>query len=652
MAAARKGRRVTLMCGIAGILRLSAKAAPIVPELLCAMRDMMSHRGPDGCGLWLDSAGVMGLAHRRLAIIDLDERAAQPMVTRDGRFSITFNGEIYNYAEVRAELAAAGVGGWSTSSDTEVLLRAFAHWGIDCLHKLRGMFAFGIWDAVEKCLWLVRDRIGVKPLYYTNRDGKIVFASEIKALLADPEQPRRMDETSLFHFLSLMTTPAPATIFEGISKLPGGCWLKAQFDGEIRIERYWDVWDEAALIGQHTEDEFVDLLRAELATAVGYRGVSDVPVGVFLSGGIDSSTNAALSAKSQTARLKTFTIGYAENHPSYQNEFSYARIMAEQIRSDHYERHLTPELLLSAMPRLIHFQDEPIADPVCFPVLAVSELARQNGVIVAQVGEGADELFAGYSSWHRLLRLDAAVDRYGEAAAGLAGLGLKVGGKGEGQLAEVLRRKRAGEPIFWSGAEIFAGARKERLLSPRMKAAFRGRSSAEAVSEILQRFNAKAIEKSPLNWMTYADLNLRLPELLLMRVDKMSMGVSLECREPFLDHKLVGLALAMPSAMKLKNGIPKYMLKRAVRGLIPDALIDRKKQGFGVPVQDWFLGALGPVMREEIDAFLDATDVLDRAEVQKLFARKDGTSLWWIYNLAAWHRHFIREWRTAPGFAS
>lgn len=633
------------MCGIVGILRLESGAAPIDPLLLAAMRDSVAHRGPDGAGLWLDAEGLVGFGHRRLAIIDLDSRASQPMATPDGQFVLCFNGEIYNHKEVRAELEAVGVRGWRTTSDTEVLLLAFRQWGLSCLDRLRGMFAFALWDNVEKSLWLVRDRIGVKPLYYAQRDGELSFASEIKALITDPRQPREMDETSLFHFLSLMTAPAPGTMFQNISKLPGGCWLKAQPGRDLKLGRYWDAWDEAALVGEHNEADFVERLKSELEIAVRYRGVSDVPVGVFLSGGIDSSTNAALFAKSQTTRPKTFTVGYSGDNRSYQNEFAYARMMADQIGSEHHEMELTLDQLVDVMPRLIHLQDEPIADPVCFPVLSVSKLARDNGVIVAQVGEGADELFAGYPNWHRLLRLNRAIDNFGSTAAGMARLGLSVAGKGDGQLAEALKRKQRGEPIFWSGAEIFSGARKERILSVRMKAAFRGRSSAEAVGEILTRFNAKALEKSTLNWMTYVDVNLRLPELLLMRVDKMSMGVGLECREPFLDHKLVGLALAMPSAMKLQGGTPKYMLKKAVRGLIPDALIDRRKQGFGVPVQDWFLHRLGPIMREEITAFLTATDVLDPRGVDDLFARRDGVSLWWLYNLAAWHRHFIRDWR-------
>jgi asparagine synthase (glutamine-hydrolysing) len=640
------------MCGIVGIFRQRPEAEPVDAARLALMRDSMAHRGPDGAGAWIDPRGLVGLGHRRLSIIDLDPRASQPMLAADGRLAITYNGEIYNYREVRRELEALGVSDWRTTSDTEVILHAFRQWGIECLQRLRGMFAFGLWDGAARQLWLVRDRIGIKPLYYAVRDGRLCFASEIKALLVDPHQPRAMDETSLFHFLSLMTSPAPRTMFRGIDKIPGGCWLRADAGGGIEVRRYWDALEEAANRRESLparEGEILELVRAELATAVAYRGVADVPVGVFLSGGIDSSTNAALFARSEGKPIKTFSIGYEGEHASYRNELHYARLMADEIGSDHHERLLDVEELIALLPRIVHLQDEPIADPVCFPVYCVSELARQNGIAVAQVGEGADELFAGYPAWHRILRLHRATDRLGKGGAALAKLGLKVIGKGEGHLAETLRRRESGEPFFWSGAEIFAGERKQRLLSARMREAFAGRSSSEAVAEISDRFAARAREPSTLNWMTYVDLNLRLPELLLMRVDKMSMGVSLECREPFLDHKLVGLALAIPTAIKLAGSTPKAVLKRAVRGLVPDVLIDRRKQGFGVPIREWFLDRLGPVIEDEVGAFVGATDVVDRAEVARLFSEKDGVSLWFLYNLAAWHRHFIREWR--PGIS-
>lgn len=632
------------MCGIVGTLRLAAASDPIDSGLLAEMRDAMMHRGPDGYGIWLSDDGRIGLAHRRLSIIDLDERAAQPMFSSDGRYVITYNGEIYNYREVRADLEAAGVTSWSTSSDTEVVLHAFRQWGISCLTRFRGMFAFGLWDRREKTLWLVRDRIGVKPIYFTKHGDRLHFASEIKALLTDSKVPREMSETGLFHYLSLMTTPAPSTLFEGISKLPGGCYLRVGADGGMRQVRWWDAWDDAEAQTHLSDDDQIARIRSTLETSVRYRGVADVPVGVFLSGGIDSSTNAALFARAQDDPVKTFTIGYSGELTGYANEVQYATRMAREVGASQHTLMLNADQMIDLLPNLIHLQDEPIADPVCIPLYYLSKLARDNGVTVAQVGEGADELYAGYPNWHRMLKLHEVMRRLPRSAALVAQGMSTLAGKADGLLAETLRRQRNGDPFFWSGAESFTPRRKERLLSRRMKEVFEGRSSAEAVEDIRKRFDSGAWEPSALNWMTYVDLNLRLPELLLMRVDKMSMGVSLECRVPFLDHDLVSQALSMPTRLKLSGGTPKYALKQAVRGLIPDELIDRRKQGFGLPLSDWFVGRLSSVLRNEVNAFLEETDVLDRDAVDELFRRGDASGVWWIYNLAAWHRHFIREW--------
>lgn len=634
------------MCGIVGTFRYKESSALLDPQLLMKMRDTMIHRGPDGAGLWLDQQGYIGLGHRRLSIIDLDDRSAQPMISSNGRFALTYNGEIYNYKEVRSRLERLGVRNWRTASDTEVLLNAFNYWGIECLQYFRGVFAFGLWDELEQTLWLVRDRIGVKPIYYSENGGRISFASEIKALLQDPLQPREMDETSVFHFLSLMTTPAPHTMFRGIKKVPGGCWLRIKRNGSVKIHRYWDALDEATI--QHKNlptgrDEIVAVLEQELETAVALRGVADVPVGVFLSGGIDSSTNAALFSNSQNVPIRTFSIGYEGKFNGYQNELDFARLVANQIDSDHHEKLLKVEDLIDFLPHMIYLQDEPIADPVCFPVHSVSELARQNGIKVAQVGEGADELFAGYTGWHRILRFQNAVDRYGFPASALSQVGLTLLGKNHGQIAETLRRRKKNEPFFLSGAELLTGRRKQTLLSNRMRRKFADKTSSLAVEEIHARFMEKASEQSALNWMTYVDLNLRLPELLLMRVDKMSMGASLECREPFLDHHLVGLALAIPTKLKLAENTPKSLLKRAVRGKLPDKIIHRKKQGFGVPLKQWVFGRLEPIIRSEIDCFVAETDVLDASYVNTLFTRGDSSSLWALYNLAAWHRQFIKQ---------
>lgn len=631
------------MCGIVGVYAYGSHEPTITESLLSTMTDTMVHRGPDGKGLWISKDRRVGLGHRRLAIIDLSEAAAQPMSNEDSTLWIVFNGEIYNHAEIRAELERIGGHRWKTDhSDTEVVLHAFEQWGIDCLHKFRGMFAIALWDARVRELWLIRDWIGIKPLYYSVHHGRIAFASEIKALLKDPEQKRTVHEEAFYHYLSFLTTPAPQTLFDGIKKLPGGTWLRVSQDGQIREGRYWDVWDHTIPLTGVSEDEIANMLLAELRTAVKLRKVSDVPVGVFLSGGIDSSTNTALFSEGEGGAVKTFTIGYQGEYQSYRNELHYARQMARLVGAEHHERLLTQDDLLDFLPQMVYLQDEPIADPVCVPVYYVSKLARDNGVIVCQVGEGADELFWGYRHWRRMLKLQRYDDLPVPRLFKQGGLvGLRLLGKERSSPYEWLRRGAVGQPIFWGGAEAFSESEKQWLLSPRLRKEFAHLTSWNVLEPIRRRFEENAWEKSHLNWMTYLDLNLRLPELLLMRVDKMSMGVSLEARVPFLDHKFVELAMSIPEAVKTRNGTPKYILKKAVRGLIPDELIDRKKQGFGVPVYEWFFGRLGDRARQELNDFCSQTDFLDQAEVMRLIDQGRGSQVWYLLNFAMWWKEYV-----------
>jgi asparagine synthase (glutamine-hydrolysing) len=631
------------MCGIVGALAYG-DSFRVSEEYISRMRDAMPHRGPDGVGTWVSPDCRVGLGHRRLSIIDLNTTANQPMSNEDGTLWIVFNGEIYNHAEIRAELERIGGHRWKTDhSDTEVVLHAFEEWGIDCLHRFRGMFGLGLWDARERALWLIRDRIGIKPLYYSVHHGRITFASEIKALLQDPQQARVVNEEAFFHYLSFLTAPAPDTLFAGIHKLPGGSWLRVAADGTMRERRWWDVWDHTTPQTEVSDDEIAQQLLGELRTAVQLRKVSDVPVGVFLSGGIDSSTNAALFSEGETRPIKTFSIGYQGEYQTYRNELHYARRMAEAVGAEHHERLLTQDDLLDFLPEMVRLQDEPIADPVCVPVYYVSKLARDNGVVVAQVGEGADELFWGYPAWKTALVLQQYDDLPVPRALKRVGLGALRGlGKDGSMKYEWLRRGAAGLPIFWGGAEAFSQTEKMRLLSPRLRQALAGRTSWEALAPIRARFEANAWETSHLNWMTYLDLNVRLPELLLMRVDKMSMGVSLEGRVPFLDHKVVELALSIPERIKTRNGTLKHILKKAVRGLIPDEFIDRPKQGFGVPVYEWFFDRLGKRARRDLDDFCAKTDFLDGAEVRRLFDRGQGPQAWYLYNFALWWEEYIR----------
>src|SRR5262245_20001384 len=522
------------MCGIVGALSFRGSAFGVTPAYVTRMRAAVAHRGPDGAGLWVDAGGRIGLGHHRLSIIDLSANAAQPMSSADGNLWIVFNGEIYNHAAIRAELIALGRQRWCTDhSDTEVILQAFELWGIDCLTRFVGMFAFALWDARARQLWLVRDRIGIKPLYHSTHHGRLTFASEIKALLVDPEQTREVDPQALFHFLSFLTTPSPQTLFAGIGKLAPGTWMRVDEDGQSVTRRYWDAWDGVEPLARESEDAIAERVRDALRASVQLRKVSDVPVGVFLSGGIDSSTNAALFSEGETGPVKTFSVGYAGQYDSYQNELAYAREVAQLVGAEHHEILLKPEDVVRFLPQMVHLQDEPIADPVCVPVHYVARLARQHGVIVSQVGEGADELFIGYPSWLAALTSQQRDDLPVPAVVKRAALGAAAAlGYDKTFHFEWLRRGALGQPLFWGGAEAFTHVEKQRVLAADVLRGLDGLTSWEPIAPIRRRFDEAAWDRSHLNWMSYLDLNLRLPELLLMRVDKMTMGVALEGRVP------------------------------------------------------------------------------------------------------------------------
>ncbi|CAG0992809.1 asparagine synthase (glutamine-hydrolysing) [Myxococcaceae bacterium] len=633
------------MCGIVGTIALRGARSSVSPDLLRAMRDAMQHRGPDGEGLWISPDGRAGLGHRRLSIVDLSVAAAQPMTNDDESLVLSFNGEIYNHVALREELERIRPRRWKTNhSDTEVLLRAFEEWGIDCVERLRGMFAFSVFDAKRRRLWLVRDRIGVKPLYVTRHAGSFHFASEIKALLEVPGLPREVDPEALVDFLSFLTTPGPATLFTGIRKLAAGTWLRVDEDGTEVERRYWDVWDHASPGRVVNEAQAVEAVFEKLREAVALRKMADVPVGLFLSGGIDSGTNAVLFSEGESEPVRTFSIGYDRDYESCPSELPAARKLAERVGAIHAERVLGIDDLVKILPRMVELQDEPLADPVCVPVYYVSELARRSGVKVCQVGEGADELFFGYPSWRRALRLqqwdDLPVPRL---AKRLAHRALGAAGRGGRIYTEWLRRGASGVPIFWGGAEGFTEAAKREVIGPRIPGELGRRTGFEALAGIRSRFLEAAWEPSIANWMTYVDLRLRLPELLLMRVDKMSMGVSLEARVPFLDHELVELVLSIPSGIKTGGGELKHLLKEVVRrhSLLPDEVIDRPKQGFAVPVHEWLLGALGPRVAAEVDAFSRESGLLDPSGVSRLVASGRTWELWVLFNLAIWWRRFI-----------
>jgi asparagine synthase (glutamine-hydrolysing) len=625
------------VCGIAGVLALRGGAFRATDEYVTRMREAVHHRGPDGGRNWISDDGAVGLGFRRLAIVDLDDRAMQPMANEDGSVRLLFNGEIYNHASIRRELEQTGRHVFATDhSDTETIVHAFEEWGIDCLQRFRGMFALAVWDGRSRELWLARDRLGIKPLFYSLTRGRLAFGSELKAILADPEQPRRVDPQAVYHYLSFLAAPAPLTFFADVKKLEAGAWLRVDENGSVEHRVWWDPWDHVDPLTDASDEEIAARVLEELRTSVELRKMSDVPVGIFLSGGIDSSTNAALFATGESHAVRTFSIGYDADYSSYPSELPYARRMAGEIGADHHERIVSLDDLIGFLPELVRLQDEPIADPVSVPLYFVSELARRNGVIVCQAGEGADELFCGYPSWKTHLRLQRADDLPVPDYVKRAGLtALAAAGRERTRPYEFLRRGASGQPIFWGGAEAFTETQKRRLVGPALHEAVGDLSAWDALAPIRARFEQTAWDTSHLNWMTYLDLRLRLPELLLARIDRMAMGVGVEVRVPFLDHRFVELALSIPAAAKTRNGELKHVLKRAVRGVIPDDLIDRPKQGFRVPVDEWFLERLGDVTRREVAEFADASGLIDATEAARVLSepRRDA---WYLLNLALW----------------
>jgi asparagine synthase (glutamine-hydrolysing) len=427
--------------------------------------------------------------------------------------------------------------------------------------------------------------------------------------------------------------------------------MRVDARGAINTQKYWDVLDHTTPLKGISERELSERILTELRTAVKLRKVSDVPVGVFLSGGIDSSTNAALFSEGEGGPVKTFSVGYDDNYRGCISELPHAREFAKALGAQHRDRVLSQDDFLDFLPRMIQLQDEPIADPVCMPIFFVSQLSRDANVIVCQVGEGSDELFWGYSYWEQMWKLErwnrVPIPR-AVKALGLAALG--VSGRKEGRAYELLRRAAQGVPLFWGGAEALTHELKMKILSPRLRRQFRGHTSWDAIQPLHSNFMAKAWERTPVKWMTYLDLNLRLPELLLMRVDKMSMGVSLEARVPFLDHKFVELAMSVPESLITKNGERKHVLKQAVSGIIPDEIIHRKKQGFGVPIYEWFFDKLGAYTRRELASFCRETDFLDTDAVMKIAADKEqGWNSWFLLNFVLWWREYIGGSKACDG---
>lgn len=666
------------MCGIAGIY--CYKSPNLVDDsILTRMRDTMVHRGPDGGANWIAADGRVGLAHRRLSIIDLSTSATQPMPNEDETVWVSFNGEIYNHLGLRRELAAAGHRFRTDHSDTEVIVHGYEQWGIDgLLERIEGDYGIALWDARKESLYLIRDRIGVKPLYFSLQSGMLLFASEIKGIVAHPAVERDVDPMAMYHYLSFLTTPAPFTMFKGIFKLPAGHYLEIGKTGQFRATRYWDALPgrsipraEIARLGwPEREQYYIRGIRERLNSAVEKRMMSDVPFGVFLSGGVDSSTNVALMSQYMDRPVDTFTVGFKDH--KHLNELEEAKLVARKFKTNHHQILIDEADMRGYLGHLIHHQDEPIADWVCIPLYFVSQLAKDSGVTVVQVGEGADEQFCGYASYMGYLDL---YKHYWQpfrtllphllqrAAAGVAGWAAGVRPSLE-VYADIIDRASRNREHFWSGATVFWDIAKKQLVVPGSippchvppelveSGLLPGSYLEPDTFNIIHSFNDRIDQACPgqdvLTRMIYNEFKLRLPELLLMRVDKIAMSVSLEARVPFLDHQLIEFTMDIPMADKVHGHNAKYLLKKAVEDLLPHEIIYRKKMGFGAPMSQWMRGDFG----KQVAAALMSSRLLDRgffnrSYIEQLFkdhqtGRRDNSLyIWTLFNLTAWYDYWI-----------
>ena len=626
------------MCGITGIVRRDG--APVDRDLLAKMNAAIHHRGPDEDGFYL-SDGV-GLAMRRLAIIDL-KSGQQPIHNADKTRWIVFNGEIYNYRELRKELEGRGHR-FYTDSDTEAIVHAYDEYGVDCPKYLRGMFAFAIWDERDKSLFLARDRVGKKPLLYAQAGGDFIFGSEFMALLEHPQLSRDVNYEAIHHYLSFICVPAPLTAFRSISKLEPGHWLLWK-NGEIKLERYWqiDFSKKIAISEAEAGERVVELLRE----AVRIRLMSEVPLGAFLSGGIDSSAVVALMAQESSEKVKTFSVGFEEQDFS---ELHHARRVAEHVGTEHYEFIVKPDAM-EILPTLVEHYGEPYADSSAIPSYYVSRETRKH-VTVALNGDGGDECFAGYQRYaamnlaQRYVKLLPAAIRNNVIRNVSNALPQAQSRKNPVRKAQRFLRAASLSPVqrylMWISA--FDEQAKLNLYS----ADFRHTTASFSTIGFIEPWFAKANGAGIVDASLLTDTMTYLPNDLLVKMDIASMAVSLEARSPFLDHHLMEFAATLPEHLKLRGMTTKYLLKQVLKKFVPEENLTRAKMGFGVPIGHWFRGRLQTFLRETLlSEKALSRGLFDREQVRRIIdqhvERKDDHALrlWSLLMLELWFERFI-----------
>ena len=636
------------MCGINGIALSSRSRRTVSAAVLERMRDVLTHRGPDDAGLFID--GRVGLGHRRLSIVDV-RGGHQPMKNEDGTLHIVYNGEIYNHADFRESLEARGHR-YETHCDTETILHLYEEHGQGCVEHLRGMFAFAIWDQQKRELFIARDRLGVKPLYYAQTgDGSLYFASEIKALLETSEVKAELNYVALPDYLANHATSGEETLFAGIKRLLPGHTLLWR-DGIVRINKYWDVSFAKSNDDKRSDGDCVAEWSELFRESVRLRLMADVPLGMFLSGGIDSSAIAAVMSGMVAEPIKTFSVAFAEREA---NELEYARLVARAFKTNHHEVVVSPQDFFNALPKLVWHEDEPIAHPSSVALFFVSQLAARH-VKVVLTGEGSDELLSGYARYRKTLlnmnlgaRYQALVPRDIRNAVKERVKGLPP----ESRLSQKLRRTFLNlnpdiESIYFDNFAVFSRAMQRDLFTAQARERVGAIDPYAGMRDAFANTDATSL----LDRLLYADTKTYLHELL-MRQDQMSMAASIESRVPFLDHKLVEFSARLPERMKLRGATTKYILRASMKGLLPQEILTRPKMGFPVPVGSWFRGEYAALVEE----YLLSERALDRGIFEPSFVRtlvrrhqageNHAERIWALVNFEMWQREFFDNDRAA-----
>ena len=601
------------MCAIVGKLNKNKR---IDHRLLEAMRDSMTHRGPDDAGMWFNAESSVGLGHRRLSIIDLSAAGHQPMTNEDESIWLVFNGEIYNFQALKQELLEAGHV-FRSNTDTEVIIHAYEQWGLESIRRLRGMFAYALWDSNRRRLVLARDRLGIKPLFYAFRDGDISFASELKAIRIDLDVHCELDETAIYDYFTYRYIPTPKTIYRGVSKLPPAHFAVLE-NGKLTVTRYWEP--EFNTRGDISEEDAIILLQQKLKEATQLHMIADVPVGVMLSGGLDSSTLLALAADTTAQPLHTFSIGFdVKSH----SETHFARMVADRYKSQHHELTVTKAMASNLEHKIIELYDEPYADSSATPTFLVSELARNN-VKVALSGEGGDEIFGGYGwydLWWRMKAVDKiplSLRRFAALPMALAPIGFK--GKWTLQAAAL-------DPISRYGKFISAFSRSDKrsLLSPEFYRRFEGYDDYWFFRKYWRE------DLDPFSRMQYMDLKTYLNDDILTKVDRASMAVSLEARVPLLDHELIETVFSLPINVRNKNGRQKYLFRKAIKEYLPPEILNRGKKGFSVPLYEWLKEPIAKDLEPVFDNKFISPKLMKSGNVT-------GSDLWPFIVMGQWLR--------------